>query len=133
MAVTLNHVMKKKQRRYLERFKMRCWWNFKRLIDREDHERWSLKKSRWRKNYLLDTVMMRKGNWLGYISRINRLLLNATEEKIEDTRSLERRKIKLSDDLKKIRCYWHSNEGIFLWYKLLHNIVIYFAALLFMV
>ena len=61
------------------------------------------------KRTLLDNILRRKANWIGYIQRRNCLLHDAIEGEMMKVKGVGRR-TQLLDDLRNSRRYWELKE-----------------------
>ena len=62
------------------------------------------------KRTLLNNILRRKTNWIGYILRRNCLLYYAIEGQMTGVKGVGRRRTQLLDDLKNRRRYWELKE-----------------------
>ena len=86
--------LRKREKKYLESFEMWCWRRIAKVkwtdmvTNEEVLSRVNVKRS------ILDTVLQRKANWIGYILRRNCLLHDVIEGKLDGTPGVGRRKSK---------------------------------------
>jgi hypothetical protein len=106
--------LRKIDQKYLENFEMWCWKRMEK-ISRTDGVRNEevLQRVKEERN-ILQTINIRKVNWIGHILRGNCLLKHVTEGDIEGrtqvTGRRRRRCKQILDDLKETRCYWKLKE-----------------------
>jgi hypothetical protein len=106
--------LRKIDQKYLESFEMWCWRRMEKIswTDRVRNEEviYRIKEER----NILHTIKRRKANWIGHILRINCILKDVIEGKLEEMKEMTgrrgRRRKQLLDDLKEKRRYWKLKE-----------------------
>ena len=103
--------IRKKEKKYLESFEMWCWRRMEKIrwTDRITNEE-VLRRVEEKRN-ILETIRIRKANWMGHIMRRRGLLLDVIEGKVEGKRRLGRRRIEILDDIKKKRNYGELKDA----------------------